>query len=299
MGPIAGPPPTGDRRGGKLASQPMEESVDTNKEAAAAEPTEPWYVLSLERGLAVLRAFDARRPVLRVSEVAQICGLSRAAARRFLLTLESLGYVHGDDGRYSLRPAVLELGFAYFSSMRLDRLLQPELQALSAKTNESCSLAVLSGGEALILARAQTQRLVQTQIGVGSRLPAHATSLGKVLLAALTPGELTARLTGQALQRFTRATKTSIEALQGELAEVRRDGFATAVSELEEGIASVAVPIIGRGEMVIAAINISSNPHRICDQPTATAFLDAIGPAASRIGHALRASSAFQDGFHP
>ena len=148
------------------------------------------FVQSLERGLLVIRAFDAEHRELGLSEVARISGLTRAAARRFLLTLAKLGYVTFADGRFSLTPRVLELGYAYLSSLSLPEVAQPHMEALVAQVNESSSISVLDDTEVVYVARVPTRRIMSITLSVGTRLPAYATSMGRVLLAALPDAEL-------------------------------------------------------------------------------------------------------------
>ena len=148
------------------------------------------FVQSLERGLLVIRAFDAEHRELGLSEVARISGLTRAAARRFLLTLAKLGYVTFNDGRFSLTPRVLELGYAYLSSLTLPEVALPHMEALVAQVNESSSISVLDDTEIVYVARVPTSRIMRVAINVGTRFPAHATSMGRVQLAALSEPEL-------------------------------------------------------------------------------------------------------------
>ena len=149
---------------------------------------------SLERGLSVIRAFDADHRELGLSEVARATGLTRAAARRFLLTLVELGYMHFDGSRFSLRPRVLELGFAYLSSLSLPEVAEPHMEALVAQINESSSISVLDDTDVVYVARVPTRRIMSITLAVGSRLPAYATSMGRVLLAGLDDAELEERL---------------------------------------------------------------------------------------------------------
>ena len=148
------------------------------------------FVQSLERGLAVIRAFGAESPQLTLSEVARSTGLTRAAARRFLLTLAELGYVRTDGRHFALSPRVLELGYAYLSSLSLPEVAAPHLEALVAEVRESSSVSVLDGADVVYVARVPTSRIMRVEINVGTRFPAYATSMGRVLLAGLADGEL-------------------------------------------------------------------------------------------------------------
>jgi IclR family transcriptional regulator, pca regulon regulatory protein len=220
------------------------------------------HVQSLERGLAVIRAFDADHRELGLSDVARITGVSRAAARRFLLTLVSLGYVHHVDGRFSLRPRVLELGYAYLSGLSLPEVAQTHMEALVAAVNESSSVSVLDDTEIVYVARVPTRRIMSITLAVGARLPAYATSMGRVLLADLTEPELEHRLARIDVQALTAYTVRDVAALREILARVRVDGYAAVDQELEEGLRSLAVPIRDGSGAAIAALNVSVHATR-------------------------------------
>jgi IclR family pca regulon transcriptional regulator len=220
------------------------------------------HVQSLERGLAVIRAFDGERRELGLSDVARITGLSRAAARRFLLTLVSLGYVHQADGRFSLRPRVLELGYAYLSGLSLPEVAQPHMEALVAAVNESSSVSVLDDIEIVYVARVPTRRIMSITLAVGTRLPAFATSMGRVLLADLPEPDLEDRLARVDFTPRTAYTVGDVATLREVLARVREDGYAAVDQELEEGLRSLAVPIRDAGGVAIAALNVSVHATR-------------------------------------
>ena len=220
------------------------------------------FVQSLERGLTVIRAFDAEHRELALSEVARISGLTRAAARRFLLTLVELGYVSFHDGRFSLRPRVLELGYAYLSSLTLPEVAQPHMETLVASVNESSSISVLDDTEIVYVARVPTRRIMSINLSVGTRLPAYATSMGRVLLAELPAAELAARLARTELRALSPHTITDPGALRELLARVREQGFAAVDQELEEGLRSVAVAIRDGAGSAVAALNISVHATR-------------------------------------
>ncbi|OZM70121.1 IclR family transcriptional regulator [Amycolatopsis antarctica] len=220
------------------------------------------HVQSLERGLAVIRAFDAGHRELTLSEVARGTGLTRAAARRFLLTLADLGYVRTDGKYFALTARVLELGYSYLSGMTLPGLAQPHLEALSAEVGESSSVAVLDGNDIVYVSRAGVARIMTVAINVGTRLPAHATSMGHVLLAGLPHAELTGYLEVARLIRHTPRTLTEPERLRAELAVVRGQGWALVDQELEQGLRSVAAPVRDRAGRVIAAVNLSTHASR-------------------------------------
>jgi IclR family transcriptional regulator, pca regulon regulatory protein len=257
--------------------------------AGAQRARGPDFVQSLERGLAVIRAFDARHPELTLSEVAAATGVTRAAARRFLLTLVDLGYVRSDGRFFSLSPRVLELGFAYLSSLSLPEVAEPHLEALVAEVNESSSVSVLDGADVVYVARVPTSRIMTVAISVGTRFPAYATSMGRVLLAGLVPEDLDAYLNKVELRRLTPRTVSSLVALRAELTRVRAQGWALVDQELEEGLRAVAAPIRDRTGRVVAAVNISAHASR---HPLESMRRDLVPPllaAAARIAADLPA----------
>ena len=193
----------------------------------------PDYVQSLERGLAVIRAFGAESPELRLSDVARATGLTRAAARRFLLTLVKLGYVRQDGNFFSLRPRVLELGYAYLSVLSLPEVAQPHMEALVGEVNESSSIAVLDDLDIVYVARVPTQRIMTITIAVGTRLPAYATSMGRVLLAGLPSEALEECLERVEIEPLTPMTVPDPDALRDRIERVRNAGWAAVDQELE------------------------------------------------------------------
>lgn len=221
------------------------------------------YVQSLDRGLSVIRAFDASRPELALSDVARETGLTRATARRFLLTLVRLGYVRQDGNRFSLRPRVLELGYSYLSALSLPELAQPHMETLVAQVNESSSIAVLDDTEIVYVVRVPTSRIMSITITVGTRLPAYPTSMGRVLLAALEPEALEERLARMEIRLLTPSTVTDVERLRRQLDRVRAQGWAAVDQELEQGVRSVAVPIRDATGAVSAALNVSVHASRM------------------------------------
>src|SRR3954469_6925006 len=223
---------------------------------------ESYFVQSLERGLAVIRAFDAEHPELTLSDVARSTGLTRAAARRFLLTLCDLGYVRSDGRLFMLTARVLELGYAYLSALSLPEVAEPHLEALVAEVRESSSLSVLDGDDIVYVARVPTSRIMRVAINVGTRFPAYATSMGRVQLAGLSDDDLTAYMKRVDLKRLTARTLATEAELRGELARIRAQGWALVDQELEEGLRSVAAPIRDRDGAVVAAVNVSAQATR-------------------------------------
>jgi IclR family pca regulon transcriptional regulator len=221
-----------------------------------------YHVQSLERGLAVIKAFHAGAPELTLSDVARSTGLTRAAARRFLLTLADLGYVRTDGKYFTLTARVLELGYSYLSSLSLAEVAQPHLESLSAAVHESSSVSVLEDTDIVYVARVGVSRIMTVTINIGTRFPAYATSMGHVLLAGLPQEDLDRYLYRAELEKLTARTLTSPDAVLAELAKVVRQGWAMVDQELEEGLRSVAAPIRDRGGKVVAAVNLSTHASR-------------------------------------
>jgi len=208
--------------------------------------------------------------------VAQRTGLTRAGARRILLTLQALGYVDSDGRQFRLTPRILDLGFAYLSSMPFWSLAEPEMESLADEIGESCSSAVLEGTDVVYVLRVHTHKIMRTSLGVGSRLPAYCTALGRVLLAGLDEADLRQRLRDSGVQRNTEHTVTDIEELVERIGQVREQGWSLVNQELEEGLISVAAPILNRNGKVMAAINISGQVNRTDVQAIQERYLPAL-----------------------
>lgn len=214
------------------------------------EPSDQ-YVQSLVRGLSVIRAFDADHATMTLSEIAAQTDLTRATARRFLLTLVEIGYVRTDGRTFELTPRVLELGFSYLSALSLPELAQPHLDAFSRETGESSSMSVLDGSEIVYVARAAVRRIMSVSISVGTRFTAYTTSMGRVLLAA------TDAALPEVLEHPTPRSLATVADLRAELARVREQGFSLVDQELEIGLRSLAVAITDAAGSTVAAINVS------------------------------------------
>jgi len=260
-----------------------------------APPRDTAFVQSLERGLAVIRALSSPDPQT-LSEVARTTGLSRAAVRRFLLTLERLGYVDHEGNRFALTPQVLALGYAYLSSLTLPEVAQPHLARLVERVHESSSVSVLDGRDVVYVARVPTRRIMTVAITVGTRFPAHATSMGRVQLAALPEAALDAYLARARLDRLTARTITDPESLRRELVRIRASGWALVDQELEEGLRSVAAPIRDRTGRVIAAVNVSAHASRASKETIRRVLLPPLLATAARIEADLGAASAGDGG---
>ena len=219
------------------------------------------YVQSLARGLAVLRAFDGDTPAMSLAGIATRTGLSRAAARRLVLTLEHLGYVRAQGREYALSPRVLELGLGYVGSHKLTDLAQPLVEALAQRVHHSCSIAVLDGQTIVYVLRVPVQRLMTVSLSVGSRLPAYCASMGRVLLAGLAEPDLTKWLARCHPVRMTPHTVTDPRRLRRIIETAREAGYAYVEQELELGLCSIAVPVRDHATRVVAALNASMPCH--------------------------------------
>jgi len=242
------------------------------------------FVSSLARGLGVLRAFGEDSPEMTLSEVAAKTGLSRAGARRFLLTLYDLGYVSRQGRLFRLTPKVLSLGYAYLSSMPISKNAQPFLEEATRLTSESCSLAVLDGEDVVYIARSPAKRLLMVGIHVGTRLPAHATSMGRVLLAHISSEDLDRYFESADLAKLTARTITGETELRAEISRVRKQGYAILDQELEEGVRSLALPIeLQQTGKVVAAINVSTNVATVPKERLVKEFLPILQSTAAKI----------------
>ena len=253
---------------------------------------------SLERGLAILSAFTSTRPVLGVSDLAREVGLSRSSAHRYIATLAALGYLEQDRAtrRYRLGPRVLDLGFSAINSMELRQHASADLQALSDSTGHTVNMAVLDGVDILYIERCRTtnrsQREIDLNLHVGSRLPAYCTSMGKVLLADLNVDELEERLEQMELAQRGPNTITSPSRLREELARVRRDGMAVNDEELAYGLRSIAVAVRGAEGNAVAAINLAAHRSLV----SLECLIGGLGPPLLGTARAISSRLGFQRG---
>lgn len=234
----------------------------TEQQAGREAISDRDVVQSIERGFAVLLAFDADSPNPRLTELAARTGLSRPAVRRILLTLQRLGYVTSSNGTWALTPRVLEIGQRFSSSSPLVEVAQPHLLALAEATHESASLATLDGTDAVYVARVPVRRIMSINVAVGTRVPAHATSMGHVLLAWADGATLERYFAAARLEPHTERTVTTREALLGVLGETRRLGYSIVDSELEMGLISAAVPVRDAAGAVVGALASSTSSGR-------------------------------------
>jgi IclR family pca regulon transcriptional regulator len=231
------------------------------------------HVQSLSRGLAVLQAFNADRPAMTLADMSRATGLTRATARRLLHTLVTLGYVCTDGRSFELTPRVLDLGFAYVSSLQLPDIAQPFMEALSDRVHESVSASVLDGNQIVYVARVNTQRIMGISLAIGSRLPAAWTSMGRVLLAGLDDAGLDRFLDQLVISGLTLQSITDIDDLRTEILAVRSQGYALIDQELEMGIRSVAAPLRDRRGRTLAAINVGTHAARVTLKELRTVIL--------------------------
>jgi len=245
---------------------------------------DPNFMTSLARGLLVLQAFSQQKQDLSISQLSKKTGLSRASVRRCLHTLSKLGFAGSDDGRnFHIRPRVLTLGHSYLSSMPLASTAKPVLEHLSQILHESCSIASLDGLDVVYIARANVTRIMSIDLGVGSRLPAFCTSMGRVLLANLPAMELEGLLSRIEFVRYTERTLTTVEKLRQVLSIVMRDGYAIVDQEMEIGLRSMAVPVRNQLGRVIAAINVGVHAQRVSVQDMQTRFLPYLRATAQEL----------------
>lgn len=247
------------------------------------------YVQSFARGLAVLRSFGADAPAQTLTEVAERAALTRAGARRILLTLLHLGYVATEGRLFRLTPKVLELGFAYLSSLPVWTQAQPVMEDLVESLRQSCSAAVLDGDEIVYILRVPAHKIMSINLGVGSRLPAYCTSMGRVLLAGSPPVTLRARLNEMARTRHTPHTIVDPAQLEAAIVQVRVQGWSLVREELEPGLVSMAAPIVDRNGRVVAAINISGQANNPSPTQLLETCLPALLAAAAKINILVRA----------
>ena len=258
------------------------ESVDAGNKLSDS------YVQSFARGLEVIRSFSASAPLQTLSEVASKTGLTRAGARRILLTLQTLGYVASDGKYFELTPRILDLGFAYLSSQPLWNLATPLLETLAEAVQESCSAGVLDGLDIVYVARVHTHKIMSTNLGVGSRLPAFWTSMGRMLLAGLPDDQLQALMAIRPREAFTRYTLVEDADLLAAIDQVRHQGWALINQELEEGLISMAAPVLNAQGQVVAAINVSGQANRTNPEEMQARILPPLLRAAEGVSQLLR-----------
>ena len=234
-----------------------------SREQFAQQSGNPDFMLSLARGLHVIESFEGHAEGCSIVEISHLTGLSRAAIRRILLTLELLGYVERSRQVYRLRTQVLRLGFSFLSSSSVIESARPVLEHITEQLHESSSMSMLDGGEIVYVARSAASRILAAGLSVGSRLPAYCTSMGRVLLAGLSDDKLETYLRKLKPRAYTPKTVTRLPQLKRAILQVRSDGFAIVDEELEAGLRSLAVPVLTRSNQLVAAINVGTHTSRV------------------------------------
>jgi IclR family pca regulon transcriptional regulator len=256
--------------------------VDDQQEDASGRPFRD-HVGSLKRGLAVIEVLAAHPAGVTLSAVAEMTGLTRAGARRLLLTLVAEGFATLDGRRFQLSPKLLTLVRTWLQGTTLWSYAEPTMRALAAQLQEACSAAVLSGHDIVYVARVPGRRIVSVALHVGARLPAWCTSMGRVLLAGLVEEERAVVLAGVRMEPLTPGTITDPAALALEIDRCGRQGFSLVDEELEIGLRSIAVPVRDRAGRVVAALNVSTQATRFTPAGMEAEILPPLREAARQI----------------
>ena len=258
--------------------------------AKRSEPkhlSEKNFIAALARGLSVMRAFGNQPDRLTLAELSKIVELPRATVRRCLLTLSTLGYVESSGRYFRLSPQVLTLSQAYFSSSSLPRITQSSIEQISEVVHESCSVSVLTCDEVVYVARSARKRSASLHRDVGVNLPAYCTSMGRVLLANLSPEELRGYFSRVTLKKYNHKTITDEAALRKILDQVRKDDYCVIDSELEYDLRAIAVPVRNVAGDIVAAVNVSTENNRLTIKQLQTEVLPVMRQAVSRIRNSL------------
>jgi IclR family pca regulon transcriptional regulator len=282
--------PRPKKKSSSLAASPRAPSAATlPREQIDALSGDPNFMTSLARGLSVIQCFSHATSFLTVSQLSHATGLSRAAVRRCLYTLNKLGLADSQDGaHFTLLPRILTLGHSYISSMPLAKVAQPILDRLSQVLLESCSIAMLDGHDVIHVAHSNISRVLAVDLSMGSRLPAIYTSMGRILLAHLPAKDLEAHLARAELIPHTKHSITDVTRLRQALRFVRRNDFALVDQELEMGLCALAVPLRNAGGKVIAALNVGAPAQRVSAQDLQTRFLPHLQAAAQELSMLLK-----------
>jgi IclR family transcriptional regulator, pca regulon regulatory protein len=267
------------------AQVPLTESQPTPE--IGTQVGNPDFVLSLARGLRVIECFEGHTEGRSVAEIAKDAGLSRASVRRLLLTLEMLGYAESSRRAYHLKTRVLKLGLSYLSSTSVIAAAQPVLERITGVLGESASMSMLDGDQIVYVARSAATRVLSVGLSVGSRLPAYCTSMGRVLLAALSEDQLGAYLQNLKPRPYTAKTITDPERLRAVILKVRRAGFALVNEELEAGLRALSVPVRNRQNRVVAAINVGAHALRVDQKQMLHRCLPVLRESAAKISEIL------------
>lgn len=246
------------------------------------------FIQSLEKGLNVISAFGFENEQMTITETANKVGLTRANARRVLLTLQHLGYINCTDGKkFSLSPKVLCLGYSYLSGLPFRELALPIMEELTAQLNESCSMSVLDKDEIVYVARVHTKRIMTINLAVGTRLPVYAASMGKILLAGLPENEAIQQIKDMKFEAFTEKTWTQDQLIK-RLPTIREQGYAIADEEIEIGVRSIAGPIKDKNGKVVSALNISGHASRVSVEDLEKEYLPVLKHFSEKIENSLK-----------
>jgi IclR family pca regulon transcriptional regulator len=271
---------------------PTSDADQSTPADGAKPPRNADFVQSLERGLAVIRAFGPDQTHLTLSEVARETNLTRAAARRFLLTLVELGYIDFDGRLFSLRPTVLELGYSYMSTLPFSEIALPAMRDLVETTSVSISMTVLDANDAVYIAHVSAKRILAVTVSVGTRVPAYAAALGQVLLAFLPNAQVRDYLDRADLRAYTPETVVDKEKLVDVLETIRGHGYAFGDEGLEPGLHTIAVPILDARGVAVAAIGASTQASGVTREVMRAEYLPALLATAHQIGaHARNATT--------
>lgn len=252
-------------------------------------PEDKDYVQSLERGLTVIHGFTDHGPSLTLARLSQVTGLSRPTVRRVVLTLERLGYLRSDGREFALTPRVLTLANAYLAPLKLTEVAQPHMENVTKATGHTCSLAVLDGDDAVFVTRVPSRPVMRHTVTTGSRLPAHATSMGRILLAGLPDHELDVFLARAPFPRLTAVTKVTAQELMSELSTTRARGWALVDQEFEEGVRSFSAPVRDSGISTIASLSMSVRADELSVDEIRHELLPVVVEAAAEISNQLGA----------
>jgi IclR family pca regulon transcriptional regulator len=264
-----------------LATGPSSRPLSIAEEIDAL--TDPSFMTSLARGLAVIKAFSDQRRAMTIAQLSHKTGIPRAAVRRCLYTLKQLGYADSEANNFFLTPKILTLGYSYLSSTPLTISAQPALNEISRELNESCSLGVLEENEVIYISRSQSSRVMSVALNAGSRIPAYCSSMGRVLLSTFSEDELSDYFSKVRMVAFTDRTVTEESQLRDILNDVRQRGYAVVEEELEIGLRSIAVPVRGASGIPVAAICIGAQVGRADRTQLEQGFLPLLLNTASEL----------------
>jgi IclR family pca regulon transcriptional regulator len=241
------------------------------------------FLKTLDKGLAVVKSFDKDSPRTTLSEVAQKNNMSRASARRFLLTLQSLGYVIKVDDSFQLTAKILELGHQFLKNLNFIEVITPFMREASRKLYKACSASILHETDIVYIARIPSQhQILSVNLNIGSRLPAYCTSMGRILLGNMTEDELNIYFSHAALVPHTPHTITNINKLRQIIKQARIDGYCIVNQELEENLCSVAVPIHNQQGKVLCAINVGMPVGQLKIREIKSNYLPVLQEASSK-----------------